>query len=312
MMTWRLWRALRHPPTLHPLFWRTIYRSNATQFATPNYQINIYSERALLILIGAILITWVLAVNMTGLWGTFFFNLLMLLLSIPFVVVAAIFLRYTLLNSIITGMFWAQRISDTIAHENERGVLKLLWLSPPGALGASVAVCTGCLYRRATIHQFRARFKWLIIATLVLGFLFVPLNGAWTWSTHTHPFLHKLVIVFTLVIAFRIDGIQSIVLGSLVGMLVPTFVHNRFDTRLLAVVVYVILQFVTIVLLLLSLLILPGLYRSLEWTTWYVELSPAPVGLLMFCLAREGMIQLMWRVLARRLNALPSELRFWP
>ena len=313
MVSRKIWRVLNDPPTLHPLFWRTIYRSGATQFATPNYKLEIYAEKVSMVYFVVLFSLWILANLAEYRSQSIFLSLLLFLFSLPMLLFVGAVLRYSLFNGMVNGLFWALRISNGVAYEREQGRLELLWLSPPGALGATIAVCTGCLYRRDTFHQFRLQCKIIMWIALALGaLLVVNVSTAYATPYTSHQALAFINIV-TLIAAIYADSIQAPILGSLVGMLVPTFTENRLDTRVWTASIYLLLHVVSIVFaLLMGMVILPMFYRQFNLAGWLADISPPLVSLVSLYLFREAVINLVWHVLARQLNADPLEMRFWP
>jgi hypothetical protein len=313
MVSRKLWRVLNDPPTLHPLFWRTIYRSGATQFATRNYKLEVYAEKVSMVYFVVLFSLWILANIAEYRSQSIFLSLLLFLFSLPMLLFVGAVLRYSLFNGMVNGLFWALRISNGVAYEREQGRLELLWLSPPGALGATIAVCTGCLYRQDTFHQFRLQCKIIIWIALALGALLV-VNVSTAYATpYTSYQALAFVNILTLIAAIYLDSIQAPILGSLIGMLVPTFTENRLDTRVWTVSIYLLLQIVSIVFaLLIGTVILPMFYLQLNLAGWLADISPPLVSLISLYWFREGVISIVWYALTRQLNADPREMRFWP
>lgn len=319
LLTSRLWKVFKDPPTLHPLFWRTIYRSGATQFATRDYRVDMFLERAVLSYFGAVLVIWTVvgtrfatSAAATAL-NVLFLNLLFLLLALPILLTLVYVLRYTLLNGTISGLMWALRISDYIAQERAFGGFDLVWVAPPGGLGASMAVCTGCLYRKATIHQFRKQYQIVCALVLVCGLLTLLGLDARYVTIHTSLRAFGLTILLVIVAVLYIDAVHSLIMGSLLGMLIPTFTQHRLDARFWTISIYLSIQIFTFALgLFVSLFLMPALYSNFQVSGWLADLSPFIIGLGLFYITREGIIALLWHLLAMQFNADPSEMRFWP
>jgi hypothetical protein len=123
------------------------------------------------------------------------------------------------------------------------------------------------------------------------------------------PTLVNMVNLITVLIAVYVEYLQSTVLGSVVGMFVPTFTENRLDTSLYTFGGFLFLQVTTYFLAyLIGFVILPSLYERLYIIGDYVEISLSILRLTIFFLIREGIITALWRVIVQRLNASSSEL----
>lgn len=319
MLTPKLWRVFNDPPTLHPLFWRTIYRSGATQFATHDNRLEILTERLVLSYLGGVIVIWaILGTHLTTLpipntLSIVLINLLFLLLALPVLISILYVLRYTLLNGTISGLLWALRISGYIAYERELGGFDLVWVAPPGGLGASMAVCTGCLYRKATIHQFRKQYRVVAVFVLITGLTGILGLEARLITIYTSLRVFALTLLIVVVVALYIDAVHSLIISSLVGMLVPTFTQNRLDARFWTSGIYISIQVFTFALgVFVCLFLMPTLYTALQLSGWWVDLSPLLIGLAVFYLSREAIIIVLWHLLARQFNADPQEMRFWP
>jgi hypothetical protein len=293
----------------------TIYRSGVNQFPSRNERLDVLMERLTLGYFGLLIGTWVISsvTNSRSLVQIAMVNLLLLLLFVPTLLSVLFVLRYSVLNGTVHGVMWAFRISNGIAKEREQGRFELLWLAPSGPLGATMAVCTGCLYRKATLHTFVAQRRYILSAAILIGLLAV-LNASYqSPSLYTSPRLLALIDASVLIAGLYIDSVHSTVLGSLVGMLVPNYSRSSVDARLWAPIIFLMLQAITFLLTLLTgLVILPDGYALLGMGGWFTEVSPAPVSLIVFFMSREIMIRVFWQLLAEQLNADPCQWTFWP
>src|SRR5262245_50453520 len=130
MTTWRLWRALTRPPFHHPLFWRTVMNKepDTAPRQRPSGQLAL-GFILLFICSSALFPRQITAVA------------LLLFMLVPFLLLIFTF------NGMIYGLIWSVKISTTIARTYESSIFEVLSMSPPGALGATWAMGTGCLYR---------------------------------------------------------------------------------------------------------------------------------------------------------------------
>jgi hypothetical protein len=295
MMTWTLWWALRHPHSTHPLF-RRMLRSQpgGVRILDEAFILRFMSRLMSLVLIVAV---FALApIILTSILGA---PILMLLIIQAF------------------GIRYAVNVGSAIASEQERGTYELTSLFPQGALGANWMMGSGCLHKGSS-------FVWLQGAVrLVLGFLITVLvvgyvvaiiimiseyMGSSLARTSVTAFI-TLSNYASLVAAFYFDYVQSVVLGSLVGMIVPIYVHNRFDARLWSLSSYMLLQLtVYLTTWLVGFVLLPEALERLTLAGWQVEISLPILRVAVFYFVREGIIAGLWHMLAQRLNAHSTEI----
>jgi hypothetical protein len=275
MITWRLWQALKYPPSAHPIFQRMV---------SPYYDD----------------VSWVLVAQNVLIQGQIWFWSLIFVLDTR----ALIFM---MLSGTFYGLIWSIIVSGTIAIEREYRMYDLLCLSPSGTLGISWAICTGCLHRNRTFEHVNSQEAWSIRIIL-----FIPLvisANIILGRMLSSPGTITILWLAAFMVVFYLDHIQSIIFGSLFGLLAPHYAPNRFDSRLWACGGFLLVQGSTyLALLLMSGFILPALYRIADITGWYAEISLPILSVGVFYILREVMIRRLWRILTRQLNAAQTEL----
>lgn len=275
MITWRLWQALRSPPTDNPVFQR---------MTSPYYEE----------------IRWVMVAQNVLIQGQIWFW------SIIFVIdTRALILM--IFSGTLYGLIWSAIVSGTIAIEREYRMYDLLCLSPAGTLGISWAICMGCLHRNRTFEHVNSQESWSI--RLIL---FIPLiisANVLLGRTFTSPGSITGIWLIAFVVVFYLDHVQSILFGSLLGVLAPHYSSNRFDSRLWACTGFMLVQCTSyLVLLLSSAILLPSLFRFMGISGWMAELSLPLLSVAAFYLVRELIMERLWLLLTRQLNAAPIEL----
>jgi hypothetical protein len=283
-MTYRLWYALNHPPATHPLF-----RS----------RVLLPGERRSY--------TWAGLVS-SFIQGTGQQSPTLLLVMMPLILVCV---------GVVYGLDCAMRVGTAIAYERENERFILLSLSPPGPLGSAWAICATALYRN---HDF-IRLRSVVRVTLALAFIgaliVLLLANLFTIATASHAYgqevrfspLSSLVAVLAAFLAVYMEYTGSAVLGTLVGILVPTFTRARLDTLLLSFGVFLLLQIaVYLMTFFLGFWLLPVFRLNFDETTESIVLTL--IRLLIFYAAREAVIAAVWLLVVRRTNAAPSELDF--
>jgi hypothetical protein len=195
----------------------------------------------------------------------------------------------TLIVSSLYVAVWAVGIGAVIIREHEHGTYDQLCLAPSGALGANLAMCTAVLHRDDALGWIDFLRK---LTAVLLLFIFLAVLLTTTLRQNIFDlfqFLSLLLNMITLVVMSYVDHVQSIVLGSLVGMLVPVYIRNNIDVRISTIVVFIASQVMTFLAALL---------------VWNVEISLLSLGTAY--LTRECLIILFWRTLAYQLNIEPA------
>ncbi|MEO8393051.1 MAG: hypothetical protein ABI700_08655 [Chloroflexota bacterium] len=282
--TWILWRNLLHPHD-HPLFRRTLRLSLETESLPQTYIFWIVPLLSLFACCGLIQLKSAFTIILP-------------------VALAAFGSSYSII--------WVIRITDTIYKEHERGTYDQLSLIPSGALGTTWALATAALHRSDALGWIDSVRKLLTIL-LMIALLAILITTTLRQDTATLSQFWLLLIEMTALAAVSYaDHVQTMVLGSLVGMLAAAHASDALDARLSGVLLFLSLQAITCLATLLTpILFLPAL-SSLETAVhWNFAMSPLISGLLVFYGSREALITVCWQMLARQLNANPAEFRFW-
>jgi hypothetical protein len=278
MMTRRLWRALGNPPYTHPIFQRMSALYHYDEWSWPG------------------LAQTILIHGQIWLWAAIFVLDTRLLILMVF-------------SGTVYGVIWSAVIGETLAAERQQGMYELLCMSPTGPLGVTWTLCTACLHRGGAFAHVNSQEAWsvrlilfiplLISANMVLGRMLAGGSG----------------VTFLGLVAFGVffyfDHIQSIVLGSLFGMLAPHRAVNRVDARVWGMGGFLGVQLVTyLVFVLTAFAVLPVLYSGLAARGSMADIALAAISLGVCYLVREAMIAWLWRVLTNELNAAPADLDF--
>lgn len=292
MITRKLWYALHHPPARHPLFLRTVLLPSPAQRRFVSW--------------ATLLIDLIL--------GVAFNTPTLLFLLMPF---------FLLIIGFSYGIDCALRVSTTIAKEHEDRTFDLLSLAPTGVWGTNWALATSSLYRNRDFDRLfsivRAALAIALVITVIvalISFMSLTPTGSTTVRQPGKPDLLLNVVaafisVLALIAAIYLEYAQSTVLGTLVGLFIPTFAHNRLDASLWAFGVFMLLQIIAYaVTWLIGFNILPVAYERLQLNGWYASFSLPVLRVAVFFLVREGIILMMWRGVIRRLNAQVSEVEW--
>jgi hypothetical protein len=298
MTTWKLWRKLKNPVFTHPLFRLTVHNKPLARTSDRHL-------RAIGILLLGLFFVCALFPGVLGGMGFCSF------IGVPFL--------FVLLNGSFFGLTWSIAISRTVVREQELGTHDLLSVSPVGALGARWLIGTGCLYRNRALPQANGIVRAILIigfATLMVVALIMLLNidparSRSIANTERAQAMSMLIAATALIAALYIDHVQSVVLGSVIGMLAPSYANQRLDAIVWAAGLFLVLQVATyLIFWLAGMILLPVLLDKLQFTGIYAEISTSILRLAFFYFLRERLITLLWHLLVQELNADTLELDF--
>ena len=291
MMTWKLWRVLKAPPYDDPIFRRS----------SQNYQPPSRWRQVLDYLV------WIVVIALfVGYLRQTFVSLSTDLSPI------IIFVGIIALGGTIYGVDWALAISDTVALARENNTLDLLCITPRGAIGAVWALGLSQLHRASNFHNrntsrrrvFFSLGTGLLLISIALGGMMLTVRNANLLPLLDLTALFVAVLSsFALLVAAYVDYIQSIVVSLLVGMIIPTFSRQRFDTQVWALSGFLTVQLGTyFVTYLVCFVILPTIVRTFGIENLTLELILLLPRLIVFSLIREVLIVLLWRGLVLHFN----------
>lgn len=307
MISIQLWRALNHPPAMHPLFWLTSRRAVASSALNhiPGRLgwIDRLSIAYLLVFAAVMLLANALGTNaQPGL-----VTLLMFLLTLPVIVPIAILLRSTLLSGCIYGLIWTMNISQYVVHERQNHTYDLLCLLPPGGLAADWAICTGCLYQGQAFNRIlelrgvMSRIIFMLSAIVLLGSMIGRLS--------VPEALILGIDVVTLLVALHIDFGHSVILSGLIGMIAPLYSHSQTDARIWAAGGFLTLQLSAYAITLFTgLAAAPRILERMGIEGWPAAAIIPICTVLVLTVIREGYIAWLWRWLVTRTNTDPHDL----
>jgi hypothetical protein len=222
-------------------------------------------------------------------------------------VTAAILQLYFLYVS-IHSLSWAISVGSSIAKEQETKTHDLLCLTPSGAVGRYWAIYTACVYRKREFFNFNNESTWVIRFLFAIPTVFATTIIAGVRFVTNDPVI-ILIYFIALIMAFYVDHVQSVLVGSLTGMLVPTYTRNRIDSRLFVTAAFLTLQILSYFQTwLIGFVFFSALYDAIPAKSTYLEIILPLLRLAAFYAIREGVIRLLWEALCRQLNASDVEL----
>lgn len=295
MMTWWLWRALIHGPGVSPLFRESYVHARSIRYEPEQHlppEPLTWRERLRRVVMG-LLAGVVLAMGGMGLFA-----------------VIACLLPFVLLFFGVTGLVYGGRCaydtSTRLASAHRDGYYDLLCLTPPGSFSVNWSVCTTYLRRYQQFDLLRILLSgvsfsmaagaigislFFSIGPLILPGIGLSSNGLGGMTT--------ILQIASLLIGFYLNFVQSIVIGCLLGILIPMQTRAILDAQ-----AYVLLAYLTI---LAGTLILAAFgWLALAAAFDLLGLTGSPVlpllQLATFYLLREGVIRALWSRLIRELN----------
>jgi hypothetical protein len=107
-----------------------------------------------------------------------------------------------------------------------------------------------------------------------------------------------------------IDQFQSIIVGVLVALIVPTLGRAMQETRIWITSIFILLQFIAyLVTLLISLGALPIIFNLLNWHSTLIDFGVPVLMVLLFFLIHEAIIRWLWHELKARIGLEPDTMR---
>lgn len=311
MTSWRLWRAVHHPPYRHPVYRRvTRIRSDAL----PEFHgLERIQPSAWLVLIGLLLLL---------IMRPSLHTLPLLIFTAPMAVLLLLILVPVVfpLWMVIQSAWWAGGISLALVIEHEQQTYDVLCLFPEGSLGANWAMASGTIRRGMMYSALALTARLLLgIGLLLLGLLALLTPGILadlsdgTITGNDVTAFRTLLDGLALLVAYALHYVQSAALGPVIGVLAPTFTRRRAEAQLgafglaLAVQVGSYLLFLALALGVIAPLLSgdPAAHPPAD-ALWRAAVQPLLLlGLLITI--REGSITALWRLAVYRLNVQHPE-----
>ena len=300
MITFRLWNALHRPYVSHPLYRRL---NDLDESAHQRFRLrDILPEDSAW---GSIfLILSIIAIALGG-WRV----LVILMLLIPLIFVSI---------GTICGALVLLRTSTLIARQTEQGKQVLMGVTPLGLPGMMWALCSvaytknrvATALKEAVNGIYFVGFVMMAIPTffaVMFALVEVILGTDGTNLAHTPFGLWGLVVLYAGLGAIYLDLVQSIALGSVIGMLIPTYTRTRLDSNGLAIGTYLAVQFISYAIIaFFDLFLLPNVaaqFAIVDSTLLALSQFVA------FFAVRDFALRGIWHLLMHRLETTPSEFR---
>src|SRR5262249_42462501 len=156
--------------------------------------------------------------------------------------------------------------------ERERGTHTLLSLTPIGGLGADWLISLGSLHRDEALERRSHRHRTVLF--VIWGFAALVFIGSFLDANSVHTPEVGLIFAYIATASFAsyLDYIQSVILGSLTGILAPAIAAARLDAQISATGSFLLIQSVTYALTgVLGFVLLPDFYKAINFTGWQAE-----------------------------------------
>lgn len=289
LMTWKIWKSLRYPLRWHPIF-----RQTHTHYE--HSEQNTLFWRMIQTVVGIAILLFVVMFPAPALITGFGLSL-----GIPALILV--------FNGSFLGLKWVTSVSEILAKAYQDKRFDLLALTPRGALGVSWLMCTATIHRHDWLRIAYRILRWVLLLVLVL--LGVIVAGIILSAASTiNPFLNdnqlRILIdaigIAFVVLALWLDHIQSIVIASIMGILLPSYLPNSWQVRELARFLYILLQVMTYLFMIGVYFLLEKLIMLVFATQIYSGVLHFAATVLLFYLLRELIINLLWRSLLKRFD----------
>lgn len=236
------------------------------------------------------------------------------------VVIVSILTFAAVFNSFFADWFVAPRVSEAIAREYMHKTYDLLIMSPLGNLGAFWIISGARLGRNRSKAPKKntnpKKTRFLIGTMLILLFVICTWIAALAldidiYNLSTLPVTMWIVVLIygiTTMLAGLCELEQTPAIGTLIGMLAPTYLRRPFEAQAAALFVFVVMQgiaygFIYVV----GFLLLPQIIEALN--AGLIGAIALPIlRLLVFAVVRESVVAGLWRSLSHRLRAHDSEI----
>ncbi|HVU11574.1 MAG TPA: hypothetical protein VHD90_09860 [Phototrophicaceae bacterium] len=289
MLSWKLWRAINHPPQHSPLYRRVYIRQLNVQDEPLNLRIPLLGlfKNAGLIILPVVII----------LLGT---PILVLLYYLA-LLIAPILLPFA---NTIYGLIQVVSVSGSIARERQQQTYDVICTAPQGVLGMHWSYCVGWIH-----------FHWLYRAIL-LGILSIGIVASVfgvspqaVFGGDQVPLAITIFRALVLGVLFVIDYAQTMVVSSLITLIAPVYAENEGNARLWAASLFLTLQLAVYgPTLLFGLFALPSTFTLIGFAPLVSDLL-IPLLLLGFFVAlRETIISGLWHTIRQQLTTDAVEL----
>jgi hypothetical protein len=265
--TYHLWQALHHPPSEHPIHRRV------ADVAFEPHAITQFLYR-------------MLTEGQMWLWPLLFVLDVRLILLV-------------LLSGTLCGAIWTMRVQGWIRSERTQRTYDLLCLSPIGSFGTVWAICTGCLHRNQSFRTISSGEAWYVRLALYLLVAFATYHLIdrldMSRETVTLSWLVAIVVILS------VDYVQSILLGSLIG--IYSAHRQTDDAYLFGLSMFLVVQVVTFAGAILGAMGTGYLLGRLGVDD---SLMPIVMGITVFSASREIILRWIYTRLQDQLNADPA------
>lgn len=304
MLTWKLWHTLNHPPTAHPLFWRTLYNTTTYASGTHLSRLDKLSIGYLCLFTGLIFLSNHIP---QGLQSTLI-TLLLVFLAIPIIVPVMFLLRNTILSGTFHGLRWALSINRLIARERTNCTYELLSLLPTGILPSLWALSMGCLYSNNRFNRVVDLHITVLRFIIMLGFIVLFTLSMQETISHIRVIALFIIHVAALIALLHIEFVQSLVISVLLGMVIPLHTISPLDARIWTIGSFLFIQANTYTLTcIFSLLIVPAVFHRLDISGWPLYLAQIISALAVIYVLRELISTLLWHWLLHLTSVYSTE-----
>jgi hypothetical protein len=194
------------------------------------------------------------------------------------------------------GAWCADQTANAIANERSRKRYELVSVLPIGSAGITWTITQVTLRKLELIARINSLLTNLgILGTLsIIGFVLVNAIEARAGA-----------IAILLMIALYLDFVQSVLIGSYIGIVASIFDSDRLSVGTLSVLLYLLVQLATYALGI-ALLIMTTHHRTTTAFDYFYRATL--IGLVVLPLLREALLHSLWYWLTYRLESTWQEM----
>jgi hypothetical protein len=168
-----------------------------------------------------------------------------LLWLIALILAPILILPGLILSGTTYSLFWAIQISNYLTQARSHKDYDLLCALPCGEFGVNWLFSTGYLHRGGAFARLHGIGFWgarLIFMALIV---YPVLKGALISETDDSQAITASILAVAIIVMLVVNHYQSVVMGGLIGILIPAKAKDRFNVPLFVIGAYVALQSVS-------------------------------------------------------------------
>lgn len=223
-----------------------------------------------------------------------------------------VFIMLVLFAGTVSAWLATQRIAGAIFREQEKGRYEMLLLTPPGVLGVHWAIVTRLLRDDRLLRWLRwlPSGFYIFVAFPLIGLLVALVLTSFLWLFSENNTLGVTAFFqastgLVLIVMCYSDYVQSVMIGILVGILLPTYARRQAENAAYAVASAAFFSMQMCFYLVYGMgglaLIMEVVRPALREARYAIVLGVVIASLVFMVLLREVVVRWLWRMAEQRL-----------